>query len=75
MTKKKKSTQQPPEIQMANNTGIKIIRGIKLKYLSEKINEYGANHMFHLLDETPLKELVELKDMKKQFGNITANTT
>ena len=37
MTKKKKSTQQPPEIQMANNTDIKIITGI-----SEKINEYGT---------------------------------
>ena len=66
MTKKKKSTQQPPEIQMASNSDIKIITtGTKLKYLSEKINEYGTNHMFQLLDETPLKELIELEDMKK----------
>ena len=50
---------------MASNTGIKIITGIRLKYLSEKINEYGINHMFHLLDETPLKDLIELKDMKQ----------
>ena len=63
---KKKSTQQPPEIQMASNTDIKIITGIKLKYLFEKINEYGTNHMFQLLDEAPLKELIELgKDLEK----------
>ena len=62
--KKKKSTQQPPEIQVASNTDIKIITGIKLKYLSEKINEYGTNHMFQVLDETPLKELTGLEDMK-----------
>ena len=70
MTKKKKSTQQPPEIQMAkaNNTDIKIITGIKLKYLSEKINEYGTNHMFQVLDETPLQELIELKNMKNNLG-------
>ena len=49
---------------MANNTDIKIITGIKLKYLSEKINEYGTNHMFQVLGETPLKELIELEDMK-----------
>ena len=57
MAKKKKSPKQPPEeIQMASNTDIKIITGIKLKYLSEKINEYGTNHMFQLLDETPSKK-------------------
>ena len=62
---KKKSTQQPPEIQMASNTGIMIIAGVKLEYLSEKINEYGTNHMFQALGETPLQELVELgKGMK-----------
>ena len=76
MTKKKKSTQQPPEIQMASNTDIKVITGIKLKYLSEKINEYGTNHMFRVLDETPLQELIEVgKDLKTQFGNIMVNTT
>ena len=39
MTKKKKSPKQQPseEIQMAN-PDIKIITGIKLKYLSEKQN-------------------------------------
>ena len=55
MTKKNKSTQQPPEIQMVSNTDIKIVTGIKLKYLSEKINEYGANRVFQVLDETPLQ--------------------
>ena len=54
MTKKKKSTHQPPEIQMASNTEIKAITGTKLKYLSEKINEHGANHFFAVLGETPL---------------------
>ena len=48
---------------MANSTEIKIIIGIKLRYLFEKINEYGTNHMFPVLDETPLKELIELEDM------------
>ena len=41
MTKKKKSPKQQPseEIQMASNSDIKIITGIKLKYLSEKQND------------------------------------
>ena len=44
MTKKKKSPkQQPSEIQMASNSDIKIITGIKLKYLSEKQKECGTN--------------------------------
>ena len=66
MTKKKKSPKQQPseEIQMAN-PDIKIITGIKLKYLSEKQNEHGTNHFFAVLDESPLKELIELDDMKK----------
>ena len=55
MTKKKKSTQQPPEIQMASNIDIRIITGTKLKHLSDKINEYGTNHMFQQLDESTLK--------------------
>ena len=56
MTKKKKSpTQQPSEIQMASNSDIKIITGSKPKYLSEKQNEYGANHFFAVLGEAPLK--------------------
>ena len=57
MTKNKKSPRQRPseEIQMASNPDIKIIIGSKLKYLPEKINGYGSNHMFQLLDESPLK--------------------
>ena len=63
MTTKKKSPKQPSEeIQMASNPGIKIITGIKLKYLSEKRNEYGTNHFFAVLDESPLKELIELEE-------------
>ena len=55
MTRKKKSPKQPPEeIQMAN-PGIKVITGIKLKYLSERQNGYGCNHMFQVLGEPPLK--------------------
>ena len=64
MTKKKKRTQQHPEIQLASSTGIKISTGIKLRYLSGKIDEYGTNHFCAVLDETILKELTELKDMK-----------
>ena len=60
---------------MASNPDIKIITGIKLKYLSEEINEDGSNHMFQLLDESSLKELIELEDMKNQFGNTVVNTT
>ena len=39
---------------------VKQIKEIKVKYLSEKENEYGTNHFFAVLDETPLKELIEL---------------
>ena len=28
-----------------------------------------------VLDETPLQELIELKDLKNQFGNIMVNAT
>ena len=63
MTTKKKSPKQPSEeIQMASNPDIKVITGIKLKYLSEKQNEYGTNHFFAVLDESPLKELIELEE-------------
>ena len=74
--KKKKSPKQQPteEIQMAN-PDIKVITGIKLKYLSVKENEYGSNHFFAVLDETVLNELIELEDMKKQFGNIMKSIT
>ena len=59
---------------MAKNNDINVIAGTKLKYIPGKENEYGTNHMFQLLDETPLKELVELTDLKKQFGNIMDTT-
>ena len=75
MAKKKKSTQQPPEIQMASNTDIKITTGIKLKYLSGKMKEYSTNHMFQVLDETPFGKLIELENVKNQFGKIIVNTT
>ena len=53
---------------MASNFDIKVITGIKLKSLSEKINEYGINYMFQLLDESPLQEVIELEDMKTNLG-------
>ena len=67
MTKKKKSPKQQPseEIQMASNPDINVNIGVQLKYISEKINEYGSNHMFQLLGESFLNELFELEDMKK----------
>ena len=43
------------------------ITGIKLKYLSEKKNEYGKNHFFELLDVKPLKDLMELTDKDKDI--------
>ena len=44
---------------------LKQIKEIKLKYLSEKENEYGTNHLFQVLDITPLQDLIELtKNMK-----------
>ena len=43
------------------------ITGIKLKYLSEKKNEYGTNHFFELLDEKPLKELIKLQETDKDI--------
>ena len=75
MTNNKKKTpkeQQPSEeTQMADNKDIMAITGIKLKYLSEKQNEYGTNHFFAVLDESPLKELIELEeDMKKTYMEI-----
>ena len=47
---------------MASNPDIKIITGSKLKYLPEKMNGYGSNHMFQLLDESPLKRIIELEE-------------
>ena len=65
MTKKKKSPKQQPEIQMASNSDIMIITGIKMKYLSLKENEYGSNHFFNVLDITPLQDLIELRKSLK----------
>ena len=67
MTKKKKSPKQQPteDIQMASNSDIMIITGIKMKYLSLKGNEYGSNHFFHVLDITPLQDLIELRKSLK----------
>ena len=61
--KKKKIAKQQPteEIQMADNKDIMIITGARMKYLSLKENEYGHNHVFNVLDESPLKELLELR--------------
>ena len=39
---------------------VKQVRKFKLKYLSEKQNEYGTNHFYQVLDGNPLKELIEL---------------
>ena len=69
MTKKTSPKQPSEEIQMAN-PDIKVFIGIKLKYLSEKQNEYGTNHMFQLLGESPLKDLFELDGMKKTYLGI-----
>ena len=58
------------------NPDIKIIIVIKVKYLSEKQNDYGCNHMFQILDETPLYELIELEEyMKNLYGNIMKSIT
>ena len=38
--RKKSPTQQPEEIQMASDNDTKVITGIKLKYLSDKVNEW-----------------------------------
>ena len=43
------------------------ITGIKLKYLSEKKNDYGTNHFFELLDEKPLNDLIELTEKDKDL--------
>ena len=62
---KKKSPEQPTEaIQMAGKD-IKVITGIKMKYLSLKESEYGHNNFFNVLDITPLQELIELRKSLK----------
>ena len=63
MTKTKKTQPRENTTNMPTK-GIKEIKEIKLKYLPEKENEYGTDHFFAALDETPLQELVELKNVK-----------
>ena len=65
MTKKKSPKQQPTGIEMADNTNVMAITGIKMKYLSLKENEYGHNHFFNVLDITPLQQLIELRNTLK----------
>ena len=67
MAKKKKSPKQQPteDIPMAGNKDIMIIIGTKVKYLSLRENEHGHNHFFNVLDEPPLKELLELRTSLK----------
>ena len=60
MTRNKKQQNMPNN----KNNEIKQIKELKVKYLSLKKNDYGDNHMFAVVDETPLKELIELSDMK-----------
>ena len=46
---------------MASNPDIKVITGIKLEYLSEQQNDYGCNHMFQVLGETPIKIISSIR--------------
>ena len=52
---------------MASNPDIEIITGTKLKYLSEKQNDYGTDHMFQLLRESPLKRISWIRRYEKLF--------
>ena len=64
MTNQKNTRSQSNNDKMETIDGIQV-QGIKLKYSSEKISDYGHNHFFQVLDESPLKEIIELgKDMK-----------
>ena len=69
MTKKKKSPKQQPTeyIQMASNSDIMVIIGIKMKHLSLKENEHGSNHFFNVLDITLLQDLTELRKSLKML--------
>ena len=42
---------------MKIQTGI-LITGMKLKYLSKKENAYGENHMFQVLDEKQMNDIL-----------------
>ena len=59
--KKKKSPKQQPEIQMASNSDIMTITGVKMKYRSLEENEYGSNNFFNVLEITPLQPLIDLR--------------
>ena len=60
MTKNKKHHYSSENAYSMSMKEVKQVKEIKLKYLSEKENEYGTNHFFQVLDETPLQELIEL---------------
>ena len=64
MTRNKKHQQNKENMPNNKNNEIKQIKELKVKYLSLKENQYGNNHMFAVVDETPLKELIEMTDMK-----------
>ena len=56
MTKNKKKQHSSREKASNMDTKeVKQIKEIKLKYLSEKENEYGTNHFFQVLYVTPLQ--------------------
>ena len=61
MSKAKSQPELTIELNMDIETNI-VIHGIKLKYLSEKKNEYGTNHMFQVLDERQLKDIFKLAE-------------
>ena len=65
MTRNKKHQQSKETMPNNKNNEVKHIKELKVKYLSLKESEYGNNHMFAIIDEKPLKELIELSDMKK----------
>ena len=64
MTRNKKQQNNKENMPNNKNKEIKQIKELKVKYLSLKKNDYGDNHMFAVVDETPLKELLEMTDMK-----------
>ena len=64
MTRNKKQQQNKETMPNIKDKEVKHIKELKLKYLSLKESQYGDNHMFAILDETPLKELIELSDVK-----------
>ena len=64
MTRNKKQQQNKETMPNIKDKEVKQIKELKVKYPSLKESEYGNNHMFAVIDETPLKELLELTDMK-----------